>query len=449
MEEILKYLTQILSNSDSVVLAVSGGPDSMCLLHILLKLKKEKNLQLICAHVNHNVRSVSDSELEFVKSFCQKNDVIFEPLKIEKYHQDNFHEEARKIRYDFFESLIKKYRADYLMTAHHGDDLMETILMRLTRGSTLKGCAGFEKSIVKENYTLVRPLITLTKEAILKYNQENSIIFVEDESNETDHYTRNRFRHHLLPFLKEENPFVHQKFLKFSQELFHINELLVKSVHTALTNCMVNDTLHIVELSKLDSLIQREVIKEYLYHIYGNQISVLEDIHVDNLLNFIYSDKTTGSISLPLKYIAYKNYGELVICFEKKTEKKEVTLSENTVWSEKEYFQKIESSNQKSNDVIRLNSEEIRLPLKLRTRKNGDFIEVKNLNGTKKVNDIFIDQKILRQDRDFYPLLVDSNDTVLWVPGLKKSKFDKEKNEKYDIIYKYVFSKEKKNESKE
>ena len=134
-------------SNPSIVVACSGGPDSMALLNLCLELRKDMNLNIVCAHVNHNVREESASEKLFVESVCKKNNIIFEYMKIENYSDDNFENEARTKRYTYFEELLKKHNAPYLLTAHHGDDLVETILMRITRGSTLKGYSGFSNVV--------------------------------------------------------------------------------------------------------------------------------------------------------------------------------------------------------------------------------------------------------------------------------------------------------------
>ena len=164
MNDILKKLN-LLPNNISVVIAVSGGPDSMALLNLLSKIKKEKRLKLICAHVNHKLRKESAKEAEMVKLYCKQNNIIFEYMEINEY-KGNTENYAREKRYDFFERLIKKYSSPYLFTAHHGDDLIETIMMRLIRGSSLKGYTGFSEITEKENYKIIRPLITKTKEDV-------------------------------------------------------------------------------------------------------------------------------------------------------------------------------------------------------------------------------------------------------------------------------------------
>ena len=133
------FIKENIKKNDVVLIAVSGGPDSMCLLDLMLKYRDKTNIKIIVSHVHHNVRKESDDELLFVKDYCAANNVIFESMKINEYSGSNFECEARNKRYDFFDKLALKYGAKYLLTAHHGDDLMETILMRIVRGSNLKG----------------------------------------------------------------------------------------------------------------------------------------------------------------------------------------------------------------------------------------------------------------------------------------------------------------------
>jgi tRNA(Ile)-lysidine synthetase-like protein len=201
MQEVYNFIRNDigLKPDDAIVIGVSGGPDSMALLYIMNEFKEIMGLKLICAHINHNVRKESDKEKEDLEKYCKKNNIIFEYIKIKKWGDDNFHNEARSIRYNFFEELIENYDAKYLMTAHHGDDLIETILMRIVRGSTLKGYSGFNRVFEKENYTIVRPLMTVTKDEIIEFNKSNNIEYAIDSSNLEDHYTRNRYRRIDLP----------------------------------------------------------------------------------------------------------------------------------------------------------------------------------------------------------------------------------------------------------
>ena len=207
------------SNNDTIVIGCSSGPDSMSLVDMLLKVRKKYNLQLVIAHVNHNVRKESYEEAEYLKQYCLDNNLVFESMVIEEYGDDNFHNEARNIRYNFFENLIHKYDGNYLMTAHHGDDLIETVMMRIVRGSNLNGYSGFKEVVDMGNYKIVRPLIHFTKKELEDYANENNVKYYVDSSNDKDKYTRNRYRKYLIPFLKEEEVNVNNKVLKFSETL--------------------------------------------------------------------------------------------------------------------------------------------------------------------------------------------------------------------------------------
>ena len=436
-----KFLEELLKENDTIVFACSGGPDSMCLLTLLLKLRKKKNLHLICAHVNHNVRTESKEEYQFVKKYCEERNIVFEGLEITSYEKGNFHNQAHQKRREFFGSIVQKYHANHLMTAHHGDDLMETILMRFTRGSSVEGLIGFPKIKQEDGYQLIRPLITATKSQIKEYIDREKIPYVIDASNEKEKYTRNRYRHKILPFLKSENKNVHLKFLQFGEYMCRINEFLVKFTENALTNCTKNDTLLVVEMKKYDTLIQQEIMKKYLYRIYKDDIVLLKEKHVREILSFIHSKKSNITMNLPKNYIAIKSYDILKV---EKSAKKESIKIELKDEVKKDHYRiyKVEETEEKGNNIIRLNSEEIAFPIFIRNRKQEDKIQSKHLNGHQKVKKIFIDKKIPLKMREEWPILTDAKDQILWIPNLKKSKFDKEKNEKYDIIYKYEISKE-------
>ena len=157
MEEVYNFIKNKigLEPNDTIVVGVSGGPDSMALLYILNEFKKKLDLKIVCAHVNHNKRVESEQEKIDLENYCKANNIIFEYIKITKWGDDNFHNEARSVRYNFFEELVMNYGAKYLMTAHQGDDLIETILMRIVRGSTLKGYSGFSRIVDKGTYKIV------------------------------------------------------------------------------------------------------------------------------------------------------------------------------------------------------------------------------------------------------------------------------------------------------
>ena len=257
MNEVLLFIESLnLTKDDYLICAISGGPDSMCLLDLLVKLKKKYSYKIVCAHVNHSMRIESNEECIFVENYCKENDVIFEYMKIEKYNKDNFHNCARNIRYKFFEDLLNKYHSKYLFTAHHGDDLMETVLMRIMRGSTLKGYGGFQRISKKDNYQIIRPLITKTKKEIEEYDITNNIKFAIDKSNFKDVYTRNRYRKYILPKLKDENKNAHLKFYNFSEYIIEAGNYFEKLSQEICNQIYVNNKLDIEKFKTYDHIIQ-------------------------------------------------------------------------------------------------------------------------------------------------------------------------------------------------
>lgn len=437
MKRVLLYLNSLLKENDTIVIATSGGPDSMCLLHLLCELKSFMGLKIIVAHVNHKLRKKSEEEAIFVKKVCEKNNLIFEYMEILKYNDDNLENDARTKRYEFFNRLVLKYHAKYLMTAHHGDDLIETILMRLTRGSSLKGYSGFKKELAYESYTIIRPLITETKEDIIAYMQKNGLKYYIDESNFSLQYTRNRYRAKVLPFLKKEDPLVHHKYLKFSEELTNVNNFLERYIKDLLENISDKKGIKINELKKLDKFLLKKVVEYTLSNIYIDDLFLINDKHTNLIIGMIRNNKTNSSITLPNNYQAIKSYNYYKIVKINKEESYEYTLKDKVTLPNKMVIKRVKKSSDKSNYTIRLDSTKISLPLKVRTREFGDKIEIKNLGGHKKVKDILIDEKIPVEKRNNIPVVTDSKNTILWLPGLKKSKFDMETDQIYDIILLY------------
>lgn len=426
------------NNGDIIVVGCSSGPDSMALIDSLVKIRDKYNLQLVVAHVNHNVRVESFEEAQYVKKYCEDNKLLFETMLIEKYGDDNFENEARNIRYNFFESLVQKYGANYLMTAHHGDDLIETIMMRIVRGSNLSGYGGFKKIVDMDYYKIVRPLIGYTKSELEEYDKENGVKYYIDASNSKDEYTRNRYRKYILPFLKEENSNVHLKFLKFSDSLEEASRFINKERDKALKRVMLADALVIDKFMEEDEYIQKEILYYLLSEFYQDDLILVGDKHIELLMNLIYSKKSNSFINLPNQVVAKKCYNMLELMRDtEEITSYEVEFSQCVMLPNNHSIVKILDTSDNSNNICRLNSEEVVLPLIVRTRKVGDRMMVKGMDGSRKVKDIFIDKKIKLEDRDAWPVVTDSKNRIVWIPGIKKSKFDKKKTESYDIILEY------------
>ena len=434
MQEVLDYLDGLVSNNDKIVVAVSGGPDSMFLLDALLKVRKSKTFDIIVAHVNHNVRPESYDEAKKVEEYCKNNNMIFEYMIIDKYGADNFHDYARTVRYKFFESLVVKYNVKYLLTAHHGDDLMETILMRIVRGSTVAGYTGFNRETKLGSYCIIRPLITMTKLEIEEYMNKNNLWYAVDSSNKKDVYTRNRYRKYILPKLKEENKKVHKKFLKFSNKIKSVSDFFDKYVDGRYSEIVVKDKLCLKLLLKEDKVVIESILSKYLSNFYKDNIYMITDKNMSTLYNCIISNKSNVVVDIPGNFKFVKSYNNAYIVTDDKKESYKYEIKNSVHINGYGVIKRVDESTKTDNYVTYLDSSMIKLPLYVRNRKAGDKMVIKNMDVAKRIKNIFIDSKVPIDKRDNYPIVVDSNDEIIWLPGLKKSKFDSKNLGKYDII---------------
>ena len=404
MQNVLDYLKNEikLNDKDVVVVGVSTGPDSMVLLKLLCDLQEELKFKIVVAHVNHNVRIVSAEEALFLENYCHEHNLFFEGMKIEKY----------------------------------GDDLMETILMRLVRGSTLRGYSGFSSYIKKDGYSIVRPLIFVTKSDLEEYAKKRNIPYYVDSSNLKDKYTRNRYRHNVLPFLKSEDPMVHEKFLKFSKLLIEYDDFVNTLVASELSNVYQDGMIKIDEFKKLPKLLEERIVENLFAKIYNDDLMLIDDRHINLFFKMVNSQRSNLKYSLPNDYLLIKSYDK--IYFKKDIDSindYDIELSDFVKLPNGMTITKVDSIKSNGNDILRLDSKNVLLPLRVRTRKNGDRIETLH-GGTKKVKDVFIDKKIPQEKRDRWPIVVDANDKIVWIPMLKKSKYNRLLSDSCDIIFK-------------
>ena len=433
MKEVYNFIERLDIKSEYIVVAVSGGPDSMFLLRLL---QDRLDKKIVVAHVHHNLRKESDDEALKLEEYCKKNNLVFEMFKINKYPNNKFNEEnARIIRYNFFDKVIKKYSADILFTAHHGDDLIETILMRLVRGSNLKGYAGIKSISSDRGYIIARPLLYLTKDEIVEKLNKLGMWYAVDVSNNSNQYRRNRFRNKVLPALKEEDKNVHTKFIDFSNKMLQAYEYINKEAKKIKNEIIVNNVINQYEFNRLDDIIKMNIIEDYLYDIYGNNIKLITSKHINIIIEAIKESNT--SISLPLSKIGIVEYNTFKVVDNNNDNYYDLIFDKKVKLPNKKVIEIDNNTNDSSNYVIHLNSEDIAFPLHVRCRKNGDVMSVKNMSGTKSVSDIFTDEKVPKEIRNTYPIVTDNNDKIIWIPGIKKSKLDRKKDGKYDIILKY------------
>ena len=414
----------------------------MALLHYLINNYKDK---IIVAHINHNVRKQSNTEELFLSNYCKDNNITFECMKITEYKENNFENEARKKRYKFYKEILTKYNSSYLFLAHHADDLMETIIMKITRGSNINGYAGIKKISYQDNYYIVRPFLDYTKQDILEYIKKYNITYYDDYTNNDITYTRNRIRHNIIPLLKKEDINIHKKFIKYSNTLNEYNDYINYEIENIIKDIYINNTLYLDKFNIMHPFIKKNILYHILNNIYNNKDNIVKDIHIKNILNLINNPKPNITINMPNNIYVTKEYNILIFSNKYSIENYNIKFDKK-VSINNFIIEQIEDTSLNGNDICRLNSNEIRLPLYIRNKKDGDYIELLGLNKKKKIKEIFIECKIPIRQRNNYPLLVDSKNNILWLPNLKKSKFNKKINEKYDIILKYITNKEENNE---
>ncbi|WP_017754936.1 tRNA lysidine(34) synthetase TilS [Calidifontibacillus oryziterrae] len=433
----------LLKKGTTVVVGVSGGPDSISLLHYLWKTREKWSLTIIAAHVDHMFRgSESYEDLLFVKRFCNEYNILFEGNSIDvsayaRTHQLSSQVAARECRYDFYKLVMEKYNGDYLALAHHADDQVETMLMRLVRGSYGIGLAGIPIKRSFYNGTIIRPFLCLTKYEIEQYIDEFNLQYRIDPSNDKDAYQRNRFRHHIMPFLKKENPNVAERFQTLSEYITEDNELLEALAHKEIEGILVekNEQKVVFSISQfllLPISLQRRGIQLILKYLYKTIPSNITTIHNSQLLSLLSNEHPSGMLNFPKGLVVTRSYDQCTLAFSGKCEKVQPfdillpvpgEVSLNGYGSIKAEWIDHLSEKLKSIDFFVCDSKEIALPIHIRSRNNGDRMTIKGMKGTKKIKDIFIDEKIPMEKRSLWPIVTDANGNVLWLPYLKKSAF--------------------------
>ena len=248
---------RLISPGDRVTCAVSGGADSMCMLWALYKLRDTLQIELFCAHYNHGLRDSADRDEAFVRAFCEKFSIPFLCEKGDvngnKLPGESPELAARRLRYDFLRCVSS---GGTLATAHTADDNLETVLLRLCRGTSLRGLGGIP--LRRDN--IIRPLLFAEREDILRFLVEESVDFCEDETNAEDFCPRNRVRHHIVPLLREENPVVARSVLSLSKTLREEDALLSRLAGEALDECETDGGWSCEKLNALDPALRRRAL---------------------------------------------------------------------------------------------------------------------------------------------------------------------------------------------
>lgn len=426
----------------TVVAGVSGGPDSMVLLHLLRTLSAEEGFRVVAAHVNHRFRGAeADAEEELVKRVAAEWGVACETIAIDvpAFIAEtglNPQEAAREKRYGFLRESARRNGARTIALGHHADDQAETVLMRLLRGSGIGGLAGIPAKRSEKELELIRPLLRITKCELLDYAARHSVPYAFDSSNADRHYLRNAIRLDLLPVLESYNPGVRTSLLRLSEIAAIEDDYMEAEARRAFEKTAAPSgdgwTLRVERFRRLHVALQRRLIKLILNYA-APACASFDYERVEEAASAIAAERPSAArIDIGAGWVCVREYDQAYIGprrpavspfayavpgpdFELIVREAEASfLFRRTDGSD--------ASRAESPWEIWLDEEALRFPLAVRNRRPGDRLDPLGLNGSKKVQDMFVDAKVPRSERDRVPLLADAAGTILWIPGMRRSR---------------------------
>jgi len=391
-----------------ILIACSGGMDSV----VLTNLMKNLNFEIALAHCNFSLRGKeSDGDEMFVIGLAKSMEIpvfaeTFDTKRFAEEHKISTQMAARDLRYTWFAEILKDFKFDFLLTAHHLDDDLETFFINLSRGTGLNGLLG----IPKKNNKIVRPLLSFSREEILKYAEENNLKWREDSSNLKTDYLRNQLRLEVLPQFKKTNEALLKNFQKTQQNI-RASQNLIEDYMALVYNLVVTEAVdsYKINIQKIKELPHTDAL---LYELL-NGFGFMEWEDVSKLI-----DAQTGKQLFSKTHRLIKNRGELVLTeidFEKNND--EFLVSEEEITSPIKL--KIEQSKyigETEKNLIYVDSEKLNFPLKLRKWKSGDSFQPFGMKGKKKLSKFFKDEKISLNEKEKVWLLL-SDEKIVWVIG--------------------------------
>lgn len=415
-------------NEKKLILATSGGLDSMVLLHLFQQL----NFEIAIAHCNFQLRGIeSFGDQNFVQEYADTNKIPvfitqFDTIAFANDYKLSTQVAARELRYNWFYELLETKNYDFILTAHHADDNLETFLINLSRGTGLEGLTG----IPQQNDKIVRPLLLFSRQEIEGYAKENSIKWREDSSNASDKYLRNKIRHHLVPILKELNPnFIAsfqktQSYLQESQDMVDDAAIMVYQQVAK----EEGDTIHF-DLKKLKQLPN---FRSYLFQwLKEFGFTAWEDI-------YDLAESQTGKKVYSSNYLLLKNRDFLILSpLNQSNVEEEFVIEENQAdvnFPIKLSFCKADDISNLSNTTIFVDADKLKFPLVLRKWKEGDSFSPFGMNGkTKKVSKFFKDEKLSLIEKDTTWILCSDNQ-IIWIVGIRQDERFKIENTTQHIL---------------
>ncbi len=409
-----KHIKSKLSflNENKILIAISGGVDSIVLTHLCHQL----NLNIALAHCNFNLRGKeSDADEEFVLQLAEdlNLEVFIKSFDTKGYSDKNklsTQMAARKLRYDWFEELAEQLQFDYILTAHHADDNLETFLINFSRGTGLDGLTG----IPEVNDNIVRPLLPFPRETIEAYAKEHDFKWREDSSNASTKYLRNKLRHDVIPILKTINSQLLQNFQSTLRNLNDAADIVEEGVEVALNRTIETIDKHqtvfkVSEFKKLNNpkAYLFEIFKAYGFTEWNDVVSLL--------------DAQSGKQILSPTHRLIKDREHLLLNeIDFKTDEKSIVILKTDKQVKTEFgilfFDEADSVLEKSNQTIYLDKELLEYPLTIRKWKEGDLFYPIGMSGKKKLSKYFKDEKLSLLDKEHVRLLC-SGEAIVWVIG--------------------------------
>ncbi|MEA3279165.1 MAG: tRNA lysidine(34) synthetase TilS [Thermodesulfobacteriota bacterium] len=457
---------RMFQQGDSVLVCVSGGSDSVALLHILHKLTPKFSLRLGVAHLNHGLRQKdSDYDAEFVATLARNLDlpcyISKEDVRtFQRRHKLSMEEAARRVRYAFYDRVAEKNRFNKIALGHNSNDNAELILMYLFRGSGPLGISGIPpvRNTGNPGTKIVRPLIMVTKSETSCFLEEKGLKYVFDISNLDTKYLRNRIRHHLIPFLKKSyNPGIIKTLNRLASIIRVEEEWIEKIIEPVFKKTVLdikNDkiTLSIPIINKIHIAARRRIIRKAIAIIKGD-LRRITFAHIDSIVTFIESKSICNCLDLPDRIRIERNRDVLFLSKEKKRlrdlnirsgKTKEVFFEYSILKPEgkselifvKEIglhlkFTRIDTDHPPDtycagHNVAFFDMDTLSFPLVLRSFQSGDRFNPLGMNGSQKVKKFLINNKIPKPERFRYPILL-SKEKIIWVIGLRIADFVKVK----------------------
>jgi tRNA(Ile)-lysidine synthase len=431
---------KLFKKGDKLLIGVSGGPDSVCLLNLINRLKDRYRFKIYIAHANHGLRGIDNvRDQKFVKKLAQKLKlpIFVKKINVYVYQKKNklsLEEAARDLRHKFFTKICQKEKICKIALAHSSSDQVETILMNLLRGAGIRGLSGMDYETDFNNldknikFRIIRPLLDCSKKEILQYLKVNKIDFCIDKTNLNLKFTRNLMRHKIIPGLKKYYPFLGENILNQAR----IFKALKKEIVLQLNNFIVikpdnsGAEIALCRWQRLDEFYKRELI---LYLI--NKISTLKDIysaHIEEVVSLINNSSVGSFKILPNGLVVYKNYDKIIISQEnmlfgkKKIKKSKLQIPGVTEIKENSTKLVTRIVKKKKNSLdnkILIDYGKTGFDIFVRSRKPGDRFYPFGMKGSKKIQDFLVDHKIPKFLRGQIPILVDKTNRIIWLSGLR------------------------------